>query len=89
MQPTCDNLCRTERLTIADKPLVVVHVAEGSRSPYSVTMKTKGSAKRRIVFVRRGTANLEASDDELRALYRKSDPTPYELQTDRSEVSLD
>lgn len=85
MQPPCDNLCRTERLIIANKIVVVAHVAEGSRSPYSVTMKTKGGAKRRIVFVRRGPANREASDEELRALYRKSDPTPYELQTAREQ----
>ncbi len=85
MQPPCDNLCRTEHLTFADKTVVIAHVTEGSRSPYAVTIKTNGSAKRRIVFVRRGTTNLEASDDELRALYRKSDPTPYELQTAREQ----
>ncbi len=86
MQPPCDPLCRTERLTIAGKTIVVAHVAEGSRSPYSVTVKPRGGAKRRIVFVRRGAVNQEASDEEVRSLYRKSDPTPYELQTDREQA---
>lgn len=85
MQPPCDNLFRTERRDIAGKVVVIVHVAEGDKTPYSVTVKDEGRSRRRVIYIRKGSCDLEVNDDELRALYRKSNPTPYELQTSRSQ----
>lgn len=85
MQTPCDNLFRTERRDIDGKVVVIVHVAEGDKTPYSVTVKDEGRSRRRVIYIRKGSCDLEVNDDELRALYRKSNPTPYELQTSRSQ----
>ena len=76
MQPPCDNLFRTERRDIDGKVVVIVHVAEGDKTPYSVTVKDEGRSRRRVIYIRKGSCDLEVNDDELRALYRKSNPTP-------------
>ena len=54
-------------------------VIEGPNPPYFVTA-TKNRTKSRRCYLRHGSSNFEVNDEELKALYRKADPTPHELK---------
>ncbi len=84
MSPQGDDICRTEILKIDDKPVVVVHVLEGEKAPYYVTIKTS-KGKKKICYLRHGSSNYEATDEEERRLYQKSNPVAYELRPARKQ----
>lgn len=77
MHPSANGYFQTNTLKIEDKHVVVVTVLEGYQPPYYVTIN-KGNEKDRLCYVRQGTSSYEADDNEIRNLYRKSNPVPYE-----------
>lgn len=84
MAPQADEICRTEILKVDEKSVVAVHVLEGDKPPYYVTMKTP-QGKKRICYLRHGSSNYEATDEEERGLYQKSNPVPFELRPARKQ----
>lgn len=79
MHPQADSLCKVTRSSINGKTVVIAHVLEGANPPYFVTV-SKDQVKSRRCYMRHGSSNFEVNDEELKALYRKADPTPYELK---------
>lgn len=79
MHPQASTLCRVTRSEINGKIVVAAHVIEGPNPPYFVTV-TKNRTKSRRCYLRHGSSNFEVNDEELKALYRKADPTPHELK---------
>ncbi len=59
---------------------------EGRNPPFFVSL-SKENGKSRRCFLRHGSSNYEVNDEELKALHRKADPTPYELRAS-SEQNL-
>ncbi len=85
MSPSGTDICRTEILRFEGRSVVAVHVLEGEMPPYYVTVKsTKG--KKRICYLRHGSSNYEATDEEERGLYQKSNPVSYELRPARKQM---
>lgn len=79
IHPQSIDLCKVTRETVNGRTVVVADVLEGRHPPYFVTV-SKESGKERLCYMRRGSSNYAVNDDELKALYRKSDATPYELR---------
>ena len=87
MHPEASRQCKTRTIVIDDKKVVVVDVLEGREPPYFVTVTDEEGKKARRCYLRHGSSNYQANDDELRELYRKGNPTPYELRVS-SEQNL-
>ncbi len=85
MNPACDNLCRVQTMLVDGKTIVKVSIVEGADCPYFVTMENSSGKKERKCFLRHGTSNYETTEDELRDLYRKGNPIPYELRPSRRQ----
>lgn len=84
MHPSANGYFQTNTLKIEDKHVVVVTVLEGYQPPYYVTIN-KGNEKDRLCYVRQGTSSYEADDNEIRNLYRKSNPVPYEQRASANQ----
>ncbi len=79
MKPPCGELCRTERIHVGKMLVIAAHVLEGPETPYYVTLRQNGR-KQSLCFLRHGPSNYEATDQEIRWLYQKSNPVPFEEQ---------
>lgn len=84
MHPSAEGYFQTKTLQIKDKYVVVVTVLEGYRSPYYVSIN-KSNNKGRLCYVRHGISSYEANDNEIRNLYRKSNPVPYEQRASTNQ----
>lgn len=84
MHPSANGYFQTNTLKIEDKHVVVVTVLEGYQPPYYVTIN-KGNEKDRLCYVRQGTSSYKADDNEIRNLYRKSNPVPYEQRASANQ----
>lgn len=85
MKPSCDSLCRVQSLLVNGKTVVKVSIAEGADCPYFVTVEDDRGRKERKCYLRHGSSDYETTEDELRDLYRKGDPTPYEMRVARRQ----
>ena len=79
IHPDASDLFRIERIEERGRVIAAVVVKEGTDTPYSVDIKKEGSR----IYVRKGSSTFEANHDEVRELYRKGDPIPYELRISR------
>ena len=85
MHPESSKLCKVRRQEVNGKTVVIADVLEGDEPPYFVTMAGERGRCRRC-YLRHGSSNYEANEDELKALYRKADPTPFELRASRHQA---
>lgn len=83
MHPSAEGYFQAKTLQIKDKYVVVVTVLEGYRCPYYVSINK--SNKGRLCYVRHGISSYEANDNEIRNLYRKSNPVPYEQRASANQ----
>ncbi|MCI5850891.1 MAG: BlaI/MecI/CopY family transcriptional regulator, partial [Sutterellaceae bacterium] len=79
MKPPCGELCRTERIHVGKMLVIAARVLEGPETPYYVTLRQNGR-EQSLCFLRHGSENREATDQEVRGLYQKSRPVPLEEQ---------
>lgn len=84
IHPSAESYVQTESLKIKDKNVVMVTVLEGSEPPYYVTVKDKNK-KDRVCYIRQGSSSYEANDKEIRSLYHKGNPVPYEQKTSANQ----
>ena len=77
--PSADHLVRCLKSQSEGKTILEVRVSAGPDMPYAVKIKDEGTR----VFVRRGAACYEATDEELRQLYRNSNPVALEQRVSR------
>lgn len=77
--PSADHLVRCLKSESEGKTILEVRVSAGPDMPYAVKIKDEGTR----VFVRRGAACYEATDEELRQLYRNSNPVALEQRVSR------
>ena len=84
MHPSAERYFQTKTLQIKDKYVVVVTVLEGYRCPYYVSIN-KNNNKGRLCYVRHGISSYEANDNEIRNLYHKSNPVPYEQRASTNQ----
>ena len=77
--PSADHLVRCLKSESEGKTILEVRVSAGPDMPYAVKIKDEGTR----VFVRRGAACYEATDEELRQLYRNSNPVALEQRVAR------
>lgn len=87
MHPNASRQCRARTITVEGRAVVVVDVLEGDEPPYYVTVANADGKKERRCYLRHGSGNYQVNDEELRKLYQKGDPTPYESRVS-SEQNL-
>ena len=82
MVPSADDLVRCIRSQTDGKNVLEVRVAAGSQTPYAVKVKDEGTR----VYIRRGAACYEASEQEQRQLYQMSNPLAFEERPARLQA---
>lgn len=81
VHPKADKFVKINVVAVAGREVVVVHVQEGTESPYKIMVKGMGSK----AYIRRGPATFEATEEDLRVLYQKGDPIPWESHISRNQ----
>ena len=90
IEPDASQQCRTRTMVVDGRSVVVAAVLEGRKPPYWVKDAPKEGEPARCCYLRKGPRNYLAAEDELRALYRKGDPTPCELRVSaRQDLSFE
>lgn len=81
VRPNADRFVSIEFVPVDNRTVVAIHVAAGIETPYKIMVKGEGSK----VYIRRGPATFEATEEELRQLYQKGDPVPWEAHVSRRQ----
>ena len=90
IEPDASQQCRTRTIVVDGRSVVVAAVLQGRKPPYWVKEAPKDGKPARCCYLRKGTRNYLAAEDELRNLFRKGDPTPCELRVSaRQDLSFE
>lgn len=84
IHPPAESYVQTKTVKIKDKDVVIVTVLEGPEPPYYVSIKDNNK-KERVCYIRQGSSSYEANDKEIRSLYRKGNPVPYEKRASANQ----
>lgn len=81
IHPDASDLFKVDRVKVGGLVIAAVVVKEGPETPYSVDVKKEGAR----TYVRTGSSTFEATREEIRELFRKGDPIPYELRISKCQ----
>lgn len=85
IHPSAERNVQTETHLVRNKKIVVVTILEGDDPPYYVTIQEGKNQKERRCFIRQGSSSYEATDKEVRDLYIKGNPIPFEQRACRNQ----
>ena len=79
VRPEATAFCRVHTIEVDGCAVVVLEVLEGSLPPYYATRTKENGKKETACWLRKGKRNVKATDEDVRRLHEKGDPTPQEL----------